>query len=100
MTTLVAMRITDKRHHYVPTPEETATLLMQQLAWRAVGMGYMFPRKGRQSQPGEMIKNLPPEQREILQHLRSGHFAEGELPGLALVGEVCEFGVTSSARSP
>jgi hypothetical protein len=51
-------------------------------------MGYMFPRKGKQSKPGEMIKNLPPEDRDVLKSLSSEHFAAGEQPGLALCGEV------------
>jgi hypothetical protein len=48
----------------------------------------MFPRKGKQSKPGEMIKNLPPEDRDVLKSLSSEHFAAGEQPGLALCGEI------------
>lgn len=85
------MRIVDKRHHAPVSPEEAATALMQQLAWRALSRGYMFPRKGKQSKPGEMIKNLPPEDRDVLQNLSSSHFAAGEQPGLALVGDVVRY---------
>jgi hypothetical protein len=93
------MRITDRRHHAVHTPEEQATTLMQQLAWQALSCGYFFPRKGMQDKPGAFIQRLDSEKRKLLQHLSSDHFAAGELPGLALVGEVCELGVRGP-RSP
>jgi hypothetical protein len=82
------MLITDKRHHAPVSPEEAATVLMQELAYNAIEMGYFFPRKGKHSKPGEVIQHLTPEKRDLLKHLSSEHFAEGELPGLALVGDV------------
>ena len=80
-------RIIDKRHHATPDPEEIATNLMRDLAYRALEMGYFFPRKWKTCRPGSFIQGLPPEQREKLKHLSSEHFSQSDLPGLPLVGD-------------
>jgi len=80
------MRITDRRHGYVPTPEEEATDVMIELAERALHAGYLFPRKGREDKPGKLIQSLSEGKRAKLKHLSSEHFAAADLPGLALCG--------------